>query len=581
MKSQSFVRVASVDELSGDGPFAVAVSGVDVTLVRRPAGWRAFQGRCPHQGALLGEGEIEAGTLVCRNHRWRFALDSGKRVGGPECLASHPVVEREGAVFVDVCPRARDAHKPQATRSLATLPGPRPLPLFGNALQVDPARTHLVLEGWVKQYGPTYRIRTGPAKAVVTCEPAIIDEILRERPETFRRSDRTNRALSELGIKGVFNAEGEPWRPQRKLAVAALSQRHLRQLYPHVQTVARRIMRRWRQAATHGEPLDVVEEMKRFTVDVTMLIAFGHDANTVEQSGDTIQRHLERILPKLSQRIGSAFPLWRYIKLPGDRRLDRSLAAVRAWLQGLLEEARKRLAANPHRRANPCNFIESMIVAVDENGQPFSTDTIMSNLVTMLLAGEDTTAFTLSWAVHELCDSPKWAGELRREADAVMGETDAPADIDALNELAIAGAVANETMRLRPAAPLASATANVDTSLGEFHVPKGTTFVLLFRPPALSAANFADPLVFRPERWLGRFPGAHEPSASLPFGSGPRMCPGRSLALVEMKTLLSMLYRNFDVERVGASREVAERFGFTMSAIGLRVRLRARPVAMA
>jgi cytochrome P450 len=123
---------------------------------------------------------------------------------------------------------------------------------------------------------------------VVTSDAAIINEILRARPETFRRSIRTDATLSELGIKGVFNAEGETWRSQRKLAVAALAQRNLKQLYPHIETVAHRLKRRWDRAAATGEALDVVDEMKRFTVDVTMLIAFGHDANTVEASNDVI-----------------------------------------------------------------------------------------------------------------------------------------------------------------------------------------------------------------------------------------------------------------------------------------------------
>ena len=77
MKSDSFVRVASSSDLVGDGPFALSAGGVDVALVRTGAGWRAFQGRCPHQGALLGEGEIEGDTLVCRNHRWKFSLEFG------------------------------------------------------------------------------------------------------------------------------------------------------------------------------------------------------------------------------------------------------------------------------------------------------------------------------------------------------------------------------------------------------------------------------------------------------------------------------------------------------------------------
>ena len=220
-----------------------------------------------------------------------------------------------------------------------------------------------------------------------------------------------------------------------------------------------------------------------------------------------------------------------------------------------------------------------MIVAVDEHGRPFSDGAIMSNLVTMLLGGEDTTAFTLSWALHELCDNPQWPAALRQEADRILGPDHVAADLDVANSLSVASAVANETMRLRPAAPIVTSNANVDTSLGEYFVPKHTTVAALVRPAALDAAHFAEPQAFRPERWLDPPKGAHDVSAYIPFGSGPRMCPGRSLALLEMKTLLSTLYKSFDVERAGEAEDVTELFGFTMSPAGLRARVRPRQAA--
>jgi cytochrome P450/nitrite reductase/ring-hydroxylating ferredoxin subunit len=578
MKPETFVRVAAAGELVGDGPFALSAEGRDLALVRTPAGWRAFEGRCPHQGALLGEGEIEDGALVCRNHRWRFALDSGHRIGGPECLVSCPAVEREGAILVDVSSlgQPRTAVLKAALRSLDDLPGPRPSPIVGNALQIDATRAHLVMEGWIRQFGPIYRLQMMRGNIFVTSAPDMIDEILRARPETFRRSSRADEVLSEAGIRGVFNAEGAPWRSQRRLAVSALAQRHLRDLFPHIRTVTRRLKRRWLAAAASGAPVDVVDEMKRFTVDVTMLVAFGHDSNTLEKSGDVIQEHLECVLPTISRRILSPVPIWRYVRLPRDRRFDRALVGVREWLEGLLRATRDRLATDPQRRAAPSNFIEAMIVASDENGEPFSDETVMSNLVTMLIAGEDTTAFTLAWAFHELCDQPRWRMELQRQADAVLGETDAPADVEEANRLTIAAAVANETLRLRPAAPVIGATANVDTTVGDFLVPKDTTLLLLPRPAALDSAYFVDPDAFRPERWLPSATGAHDMSAYVPFGSGPRMCPGRSLALIEMKTALATLCRSFDFERVGDAKDVSERFGFTMSPAGLRMRLKLR-----
>ena len=576
MKSETFIRVAQLSELNGDGPFALSANEADIVLVKSRGNWRAFEGRCPHQGALLGEGELDGGALVCRNHRWRFSVGSGQREGGPECLASCPVAERDGGVFVDVTGLKKRSAPNAATRSLDDLPGPNGWPLVGNMHQLDATKVHLVLEEWAGRYGSIYQFRMGSKRVVATTDPALIEQTLRARPEVFRRSSRMDVVLSEIGIRGVFNAEGEAWRPQRKLSVAALAQRNLRQLYPSIRMVSERMKRRWERHATDGEVLDVVDELKRFTVDVTMLIAFGHDANTIERADDVIQRELEVILPAISRRIFAIFPIWRYVPMPSDRRLNRAFATVRDWLDGLLSDVRVRLKAEPDRANKPSNFIEAMLTSVDEDGKPFSDDVIMSNLITMLLAGEDTTAFTLAWAVHQLCDYPRWASELRREADAVVGSENVAVDVDAANRLNRANAVANETMRLRPVAPLLVLDAKVDTTLGDLLLPKGTGVAVLPRPPALDQTNFVDPFAFRPERWLGDASGPHNVSTHLPFGSGPRMCPGRSLALLEMKTLLSMLYKNFDVERVGASKDVSELFGFTMSPAGLRVRLHSR-----
>ena len=578
----SLIRVANLEDLHGDGPHALSAGGLDVVVVRTPAGLRAFEGRCPHQGALLGEGELDGDTLVCRNHRWRFSVDSGQRDGGPQCLASCPVVEGVRAIFVDVSGLSRGAGRIVAKRTLDDLPGPRGLPFLGNVHQLDLTKLHLILERWAAQYGPVYLFRKGSARAVVLSDPKWCDQVLRARPETFSRDSAIAPVASEMGLDGVFSAEGDAWRPQRRLAMFALAQRHLRGLYPKLQTVITHLKKRWERLADAGASLDVVDELKRFTVDVTTLIAFGYDVNTVEQGDDVIQRKLEIVLPEFNRRLFALFPTWRLIRLPRDRRLDRALAELRAWLSELVVAARTRLAAEPGRAEQPSNFLEAMLSARDDDGRPFSDDVIFGNLMTMLVAGEDTTAYQLGWAVHQLCDSLQSVMELQREADELLGTSDVAADIETANKLIWAGAVANETMRLHPVTPVVVILeAKVETVVGDLLVPAGTGVFVLSRPAACDPDRFVEPHAFRPRRWLGAHVGAHDVSAHIPFGSGPRICPGRGLALLEMKLLLSMLYRNFNVERVGGAEGVRENFAFTMSPVGLKVRLRRRSSALA
>jgi cytochrome P450 len=416
----------------------------------------------------------------------------------------------------------------------------------------------------------------GRQRVLGISDPLLTEQILRDRPETYRRASVVEPVFAEMGVAGVFSAEGIAWRPQRRLAVQALSQRQQREFYNSLRMIALRLAQRWQQLADAGELVDVVEEMKRFTVDVTTLFVFGHDVNTIEHGNDFIQKNLELIFPTFSRRLFALAPTWRWLRMPADRRVDRALAELRKWLSVRIGEARAHIAADPARAENPENFIESMLVARDADGQPFSDDVIFGNAMTMLLAGEDTTAFTLAWAIHHLCDTPHAVAQLRSEGDGVLDTDRLPADIDTALSLAYAGAVANEAMRLRPVAPIVFLENNQDVVIGAVAVPAGTWLGLLTRPPVLMDKHFASASEFRPERWLGEpQPGkAHDAGTHMPFGSGPRICPGRSLALLEMKLLLSMLYNAFDIERTSA--DVREAFAFTMTPIGLKVRLRPR-----
>jgi cytochrome P450/nitrite reductase/ring-hydroxylating ferredoxin subunit len=585
--ADGYTRLAAVDELRGDGPFPASVDGVDLVVVRARGELRVYEGRCPHQGALLAEGELDGGALVCRNHGWRFDAATGARHGGKQCLRACPSQVADGALWARapqgnarVIGRATTsgALAPAPRTTIAELPGPRGLALVGNAMSLEPSAMHLTLERWARKFGSTFQVKLGRKTFVVTTEPDKIEPALRARPEAFRRDARFEPIFRELGVDGVFAAEGRAWRPQRRLAMEALSQRNLRGFYPTLARVAERLRGRWERAADTGAEVDILDDLMRFTVDVTTALVFGHDLDTLGGGRDVIQRHLEQFFPAFARRIRAVVPWWRFVRFPADRRTDRAIVALRAWLGELVARARAELVRDPGRATRPANFLEAMLTARDDSGQPFSDDVIFANAVTMLLAGEDTTATSLAWAIHHMLEAPDEVALLRAELTEVLGDSAVPADLETASRLERAAAVANEAMRLRPVAPVLFLDANEDIVLDGLELPRGTGLIGLIRIAATDARHFAAPEAFRPGRWItaGADGSAHDPSVHVPFGSGPRICPGRTLAMLEMRVALATLYQSFDVERVGDASAVRELFSFTMTPQRVRVKLRRR-----
>jgi cytochrome P450 len=243
--------------------------------------------------------------------------------------------------------------------------------------------------------------------------------------------------------------------------------------------------------------------------------------------------------------------------------------------EDLLVKARARLASKPET-ATPNDMLEAMLLARDEDGEPYSEEAVYGNMLTMLLAGEDTTAYGLAWAIHFLCDRPAVLQRMRREATERLGTGAVPESIEQAGPLPYIDAVAEETLRLKSPAPVLPLETVRDLVVGDVFVPKGTAVQVMTRAQALDPRHFDEPLEFRPERWLGETTGTHQPKVNIPFGSGPRICAGRALALLEMRLVLTLLAQTFELERVGSGDDVQELTTFVLRPIGLHVKLRPR-----
>ncbi len=468
-------------------------------------------------------------------------------------------------------------------RRLGDLPHPRGLPWLGQTLQVDRSRFHQQLEGWRERLGDAYRVRLGGHDILVVADPAAIAAVLRDRPGTFGRTERMGAVAREMGFEGVFAANGATWRRQRPMVMAGFDPRRIKSYFPSLVQVTERLARRWQRAAAAGQTIDLQADLMRYTVDVISGLAFGTEMNTLEGEGELIQQHLDQIFPAMARRLLAPLPYWRWFKLPADRRLGHHLRALNQAVDGFIAEARARLAAEPERRREPRNLIEAMLVERDREASGLTDVDLASNVLTMLLAGEDTTAHTLAWAIHLLARHPEALARAQAEVRGVLGDSRVPTQMTQTAALDFVEACAHETMRLKPVAPLMPLQALVDTVVAGVAVPARTVLILLMRAGSLDAAHFPAPAQFAPERWLpgGDADAAAARRVAMPFGAGPRICPGRYLALLEMKMVLAALLGGFEIESVDAPGGglAAERLAFTMSPVGLTMRLRPRAAA--
>lgn len=458
-------------------------------------------------------------------------------------------------------------------RRIEDLPSPQGLPFLGNIHQFHVKNLHSMIEQWEKSLGNIFAFNVGPRRVFVTSDPALSQQALRDRPKAFRKLSTMTSVIDEMGYNGVFSAEGERWWPQRDLVMKALSKQGFTAFFPTLHEIVERLYRQWNHAATTGNVIDAVEDLTRFTVDVTSTLCFGQDINTLEQNSDPIQHHLMEIFPMVTRRTNFPFPYWRYIHLPKDRRLDQSIAAVRDFVLKMIDKARWDLAQDPSKQ--PSNLLQAMILAADEPGSGIADDIIYANVVTLLLAGEDTTAHTLAWTLYCLAERPAMQTQLQDEARITLGQERIVPSYENTHGLNLFEATAFEAMRFKPTVPLVFLETREQVMLGDVLLEPDTPVFLSLRAAMRDETNFGQPEHFIPQRWTNsRDAGPiHNKRAFMQFGAGPRVCPGRHLAILEIRMALSMLSRNFSVELTTSPEKISENFVFTMLPDSLPLRL--------
>lgn len=466
------------------------------------------------------------------------------------------------------------------TRTVADLPGPKGQPIFGNQLQMRGTQWHLTIARWIREYGTMFRLNAFGIPIVVVSDRAAIAHLLHERPDGFERNKGLRTRMNELKIGGVFTAEEGEWRRQRKQVTGGLSVDVIRNFFPTMGDLTERMLERWKLQLAQGRPVDLQRDLKALALDIIVGIAMGYDIDAVNDDGNALQRDLDVLMRRLASRGTSFYPYWRHVRLPSDRAADRAAEDMESLVMGFIAQTRERMDQHPHLREQPTNMLEAMISASEDPDSEFTDQELVSNAVASVVGGVDTTANSIAWMINLLAQHPETAAALSAEVDHVLGSARIARDWEQMKQLPYLDAAHAETQRMRSATPFLGLISKSDCVVADTFIPKGMViFVPTTSGEGRDEQHFPQSDAFQPERWIFEQKPQRDDDPNrkvFPFGGGPRLCPGRFLALIEIKVVVSMIVRNFELVYDHDAPPVEQVMNFFMSPSAVPVRLKLR-----
>jgi cytochrome P450 len=416
-----------------------------------------------------------------------------------------------------------------AARRVPLPPGPRTPRLMQTIGWLS--RPFPVLERARARYGDTFTMEIGRDTFVVLSDPDDVKQVFTGDPAIYEAGAANIILLPFLGHKSVLLLDGAPHLAQRRLLLPPFHGEKMRRHVDLMREVAEREVATW----PTGEPFAVHRHMQALTLEVIVRIVFGVD------EGDPRMAELRTRLREFLDATVDSREL-RKLLFYGPERADRRRIFAR-----MLDPVDAVIAAviADHRRrddlADRDDVLSMLLLARHEDGTPMDDVELRDELVTLLVAGHETTATALAWALERLTRHP---AALLRLTDEVRAGDEAYVD-----------AVIRETLRLRPVIPFVGRRLKEPQTIGGWDLPAGARVApsihLVHRRPDL----YPEPAAFRPERWLGVRPN---PYTYLPFGGGVRRCQGASFAETEMRAVLSAIVANVSLK---PARPESERVG--------------------
>ena len=407
-------------------------------------------------------------------------------------------------------------------RIVTSIPGLPGLPVLGNLL--DFRRDRLGLQDRAQRLGPIARLSLGPIPVYVISDADLAHAVFVEHAAVMKKSAGLKFMMPLLG-DGLLTAEGGVHKRHRKLLAPAFAPKRLAAYGDVMVGEAAAQVAHWRPNTV----IDLAEEMMEMTLAIAGRTLFS--AN-VRGDAKTVAEGLELAMRAQLANLTSPIQLGYEWPLPRHRRMRRAVA--------MLDEIVYRMIGNGRRLGTDRGDVLSMLLlSRDDDGTGLTDKQVRDEVMTLLLAGHETTANALTWTFYELGRNPGALDRLEQELAEVVG--DRPVTVDDLPRMPWLLATIEEAMRLHPPAYMTGRQALADLELGGHQIPQGSTLMVYIRGIHRRREYFPSPLAFDPARMLPDAKKARPRHHYLPFGAGPRVCIGAHFALLEAQLCLATI----------------------------------------
>jgi cytochrome P450 len=399
-------------------------------------------------------------------------------------------------------------------------------------LRSDPIRTFLDA---ADRYGDIVHLKAGPYHGFLLSDPADIKHVLQDNARNYHKSPLYNRLKDGIG-EGLLTSEDSLWLRQRRLAQPAFHRQRLVAMADAMVACTEQWLQRWEQPASTGETIDVVAEMMTITQAIIVRTMFSTDLGATAEI-------VNRTWPIINRRIGETFwstKLETRLPLPANRRLKSALRELETVVYRIIADRRQ-------TRRDEADLLSMLLSARDdETGTGMTDRQVRDEVMTMLLAGHETTSLALSWTYYLLSQHADVERRITEEVDRVVGNQ--RLSFGHVDRLPFMRQALEESLRLYPPAWGFSRLALADDEVGGYRVAKGSLVFLIpfvvHRRPKL----WPKPECFDPDRFAPEHVSVRPRFAYIPFGGGPRGCIGSQFAMLEAQLIAAAIARRFRIE---------------------------------